>query len=103
VTGFQPPGSIDFHHNIRVAQLRATVDVHIHYSFEDEAGGTRVNRWLVLDITMPLVVRPLRAAITSRFDKENVRTMAAVKAYAEANPADDANAPVPWGLSSNPD
>jgi hypothetical protein len=41
---------------------------------------------------MPLFVRPLRAAITSRFDKENVRTMAAVKAYAEANPADDANA-----------
>jgi uncharacterized protein YndB with AHSA1/START domain len=46
VTGFQPPGSIDFHHTIRVAQLRATVDVHIHYSFEGEDGGTRVNRWL---------------------------------------------------------
>ena len=32
VTGFQPPGSLDFHHTITVTQLRATVDVHIHYS-----------------------------------------------------------------------
>jgi hypothetical protein len=33
---------------------------------------------------MPLIVRPLRSMLTSRFDRENVRTMAAVKAYAEA-------------------
>jgi len=30
VTGFQPPGSLDFHHTIAVNQLKATVDVHIH-------------------------------------------------------------------------
>src|SRR6266851_38693 len=46
VTGFQPPGSLDFHHTITVTQLRATVDVHIHYSFEQEDGGTQVTRWL---------------------------------------------------------
>jgi hypothetical protein len=40
VTGFQPPGSLDFHHTITVHQLRATVDVHIHYSFEPGGGGT---------------------------------------------------------------
>lgn len=89
VVGFQPPGSVDFHHTIRVGQLRATVDVHIHYSFEREGeGGTAVTRWLVLDFTMPPVFRPLRSAIISRFDKENLRTMAAVKQYAEAH-ADD--------------
>jgi hypothetical protein len=43
-------------------------------------------RWLVLDITMPAVFRPLRRAIISRFDQENVRTIAAVKTYAEAHP-----------------
>src|SRR5918992_4602122 len=32
VTGFQPPGSLDFHHTIQVRQVRATVGVHIHYS-----------------------------------------------------------------------
>lgn len=91
VTGFQPPGSIDFHHTIRVRQLRATVDVHIHYSIEhDEQAGQRstVSRWLVLDVSMPLAFRPLRPAITTSFDRENLRTMAAVKQYAEAHAAD---------------
>lgn len=86
VTGFQPPGSIDFHHVIHVRQLWTTVDVHIHYSFEAEEHGTLVNRWLVLDITMPAILRPLRRLITGSFDKENVRTMDAVKKYAEAQP-----------------
>jgi hypothetical protein len=88
VTGFRPPGSLDFHHTIHVRQLRATVDVHIHYSFE--AGpdhNTQVTRWLLLDVSMPLLLRPLRPVIISRFDQENVRTMAAVKAYAESHGA----------------
>ena len=85
VTGFQRPGSLDFHHTIHVSQLRATVEVHIHYSFEPQDGGTQVNRWLVLDITMPIFFRPLRALIIRSFDHENVRTMAAVKQYAQAH------------------
>jgi hypothetical protein len=84
VTGFQPPGALDFHHVIEVKQLRATVDVNIHYSFESKEKGTQATRWLVLDIEMPLIARPLRRFIISSFDKENIRTMAAVKAYAEA-------------------
>jgi hypothetical protein len=90
VTGFQAPGSIDFHHTITVKQLRATVDVHIHYSFEpdpDHPQRTSANRWLVLDFSMPLIFRPLRHAITSAFDKENLRTIAALKQYAEAHSA----------------
>ena len=88
VTGFQRSGSIDFHHTISVRQLRATVDVRIHYSLEPEETGTVVSRWLVLDVTMPVVLRPLRSAITARFDKENLRTMAAVKQYAETHTGD---------------
>jgi hypothetical protein len=86
VTGFQPPGSLDFHHVIHVKQLGATVDVNIHYSFEPQADGTHVTRKLVLDIKMPVYTRPLRPFITSSFDKENLRTMAAVKSYAETHP-----------------
>jgi hypothetical protein len=86
VTGFQPPGSLDFHHTIEVSQLKATIETHIHYSFEPVDGGTRLTRWLVLDITMPIVFLPLRPLITRTFDKENVRTMATVKQYAEAHP-----------------
>ncbi|HTR75217.1 MAG TPA: hypothetical protein VMH33_08170 [Solirubrobacterales bacterium] len=93
VTGFQPPASIDFHHSIAVSQLRAAVDVHIHYSLEPTGEATLIDRWLVLDIEMPILLRPLRRAIISRFDEENVRTMGAVKDYAEAHadgvPPDD--------------
>ena len=51
--------------------------------FEPDDGGTQVIRWLVLDVTMPALVRPFRRLITRAFDNENVRTMAAVKQYAE--------------------
>jgi hypothetical protein len=44
-----------------------------------------VSRWLVLDIGMPRVLRPLRRLVTTFFDKENLRTMAAVAEYAEAH------------------
>lgn len=86
VTGFQPPGSIDFHHVIHVSQLMAKVDVHIHYSFELEGQNTLVNRWLVLDITMPVILRPFRGLIIKSFEKENIRTMTEVKKYAELHP-----------------
>jgi carbon monoxide dehydrogenase subunit G len=86
VTGFQPPGSLDFHHTIHVSQLKATIDVHIHYSLEPQDSGTQVNRWLVLDITMPIPLLPLRPLILKSFDRENVRTIAAIKKYAEAHP-----------------
>jgi hypothetical protein len=66
-------------------QLRATVDVHIHYSFGPENTGALITRWLVLDITMPVIARPLRGLIVRSFDRENLRTMAAVKTYAEAH------------------
>jgi hypothetical protein len=104
VTGFRPPGSIDFHHTIRVRQLRATVDVHIHYSFEKDGQGTVVSRWLVLDVSMPVALRPLRPLITSRFDEENLRTMAAVKQYAEAHPGEGVpGAPASATLTSSLD
>jgi hypothetical protein len=85
VTGFQPPGSLDFHHTISVGRLWMTIDVHIHYSLEPRDGGTEVSRWLVLDFSLPTALRPLRPLIAARFDKENERTLAALKEYAEAH------------------
>ena len=57
--------------------------VHIHCSFEPQEAVTQVSRWLVLDIRMPILFRPLRPLIIRSFDRENVRTLAAVKSYAE--------------------
>lgn len=88
VTGYQPPGSLDFQHTIHVAQLRTTVDVHIHYSLEPDptpdGAGTLVTRWLVLDFKMPAAFRPLRQLAIAAFDKENARTMDALRRYAES-------------------
>jgi hypothetical protein len=69
VTGFQRSGSLDFQHTIAVTKLRATVDVHIHYSFEADNGDTQVTRWLALDISMPVIFRPLRRLILTSFDR----------------------------------
>jgi uncharacterized protein YndB with AHSA1/START domain len=85
VTGFQPPGSLDYHHTVTVGQIWTSIDVHIHYSIEPRGSATLVTRWLVLDMTLPTAFRPLRTLITARFDKENLRTMAALKKYAEAH------------------
>ena len=84
VTGFRPPGSLDFHHRIVVRQLLATIEVRIHYSLEPSGDRTRVSRWLVLDLSMPALLRPLRGLITRAFDRENLRTLAALKAHAES-------------------
>lgn len=105
VTGFQPPGSLDFCHTIAVTQLRATVEVHIHYCLEPQDAGTLVSRWLILDIEMPAITRPLRRLITSSFDKENQRTMTALKNYAEspaaAAPDDSTRSPRLTGAAGN--
>ena len=85
MTGFQPP---------RIALLppqhrRLPAAGHAwrarHYSFEPENAATGVNRWSVLDVSMPAIFRPLRRLIVTSFDKENPRTMAAVNKYAEAH------------------
>jgi hypothetical protein len=68
-----------------VHPLRATVDVHIHYSIEVAGASTRVSRWLLLDIDIAAILRPLCPLITTRFDKENVRTMAVLASYASAH------------------
>jgi hypothetical protein len=61
------------------------VDVHIHYSLEQMDGRTQVTRWHVMDITMPILLRPLRRLILRSFDHEIVRTMRELKEYAEAH------------------
>jgi hypothetical protein len=49
--------------------------VHIHYSFEQDGAGTQVTRWLVVDITMPMLFRSLRRLIIKSFDARPDATM----------------------------
>ena len=85
--GLQPPGHSTFTTRSTSPQLRKTIDTIIHYSFEQVDDGTQIAHWLALDITTPILLRPLRRRITQSIDKENVRTMAAVKQYAKAHHA----------------
>ena len=73
--------------------------MHIHYAIESEDGGTRVDRWLVMDINMPRILRPLRSVLISKFDKENERTVAALKRHAETRSADRARDKAPEPVS----
>jgi hypothetical protein len=43
---------------------------------------------LILDIAIPAIARPLRGLIVRSFDNETLRTVAAVKTYAEAHAND---------------
>ncbi len=49
---------------------------------------TVVTRWLIPDFSMPIVFRPPRPVITSEFDKQHLRTIAAARQYAEAHASD---------------
>ena len=44
------------------------------------------SRFPIQDITLPILFLPLRGLIIRSFDKENIRTMEAVKKYAETHP-----------------
>jgi hypothetical protein len=87
--GIPAPGSPQFHHTIAVTQLRATVDVRIHYSFEPEnartpgeplAGPGHLQARRLPPPPPPAHPEQLRQRI--------LRTMAAVRKYAEAHAAD---------------
>jgi hypothetical protein len=41
-----------------------------------EQAGFLVNRWLILDVSMPIYLPPFRPMITASSDNENLRTMA---------------------------
>jgi hypothetical protein len=41
--------SVESQQTIHVSQLRATINVHIHYSLDAGGGAAAVTRWLVLD------------------------------------------------------
>jgi hypothetical protein len=86
VTVFEPPASLGFRQAIRVPEAFATVDADILYSFERNGDSTAVTRRLSLEIRMPVVTRPIRRLIISGFDTENLRALAALKTYAEADP-----------------
>jgi len=87
VTGYDPPKHIAFHHIMLLKRgpLTANIDVHIRYKFEPVEGATRVIRDLDLAIQIPGLLKVAEPLVVSAFRKENVRILAELKRYVEAD------------------
>jgi len=88
VTGYDPPKSIAFHHTMLLKQgpLTADVDVHIRYTLEPVEGATNLIRALDLTIQIPGLLKVATPLVAWAFGKENVRILAELKRYVEAQP-----------------
>jgi hypothetical protein len=88
VTGYDPPKSIAFHHTMLVKRgpLTVDVDVHIRYTLEPGEGATSVIRALDLTIQIPGLLKAATPLVARAFRKENLRILAELKRYVEAQP-----------------
>ena len=88
VTGYDPPKYIAFHHTMLLKQgpLTANIDVHIRYTFEPVERATCVIRDLDLAIQIPSLRKLAEPLVVYVFRKENVRILAEMKRYVEAQP-----------------
>ena len=85
VTEYDPPTHISFHHTVQLRQapLNTDVDARIRYTFEPNAGGTLVDRRLVLTLNLKGIFNLAFPFILFGFRKENLRTLAALRQYVE--------------------
>jgi uncharacterized protein YndB with AHSA1/START domain len=88
VTEYDPPKHIAFHHTmlLKKGPLTANIAVDIRYTFEPEQRGTFVIRQLDLTIQIPGFLKVAEPLVVWVFRKENVRMMAELKRYVEAQP-----------------
>ncbi len=86
VTAYDPPRHIAFHHTMLLKQgpLSADIDVHIRYTLEPVEGETLVLRELDLTIQIPGWIKIAEPFVLYAFRKENVRILAELKRYVEA-------------------
>lgn len=88
VTEYDPPRHLGFHHTMLVKKgpLTADIDVHIRYTLQQIERGTHVIRALDLTIQMPGLMKLAAPFVIAAFRKENVRMLAELKRYVEAQP-----------------
>jgi hypothetical protein len=86
VTRFDPPKHITFHHTMLLKRgpLTADIDVDVRYTLEPMERGTFVIRDLDLTIEIPGFLRVAEPLVLWAFRKENVRILAELKRYVEA-------------------
>ena len=88
VIGYDPPRAIAFHHTmlLDLGPLAANVDVNVRYWLEPDGGATRVVRDLDLTIQMHGPLRVAEPLVAQALRRENLRILAELKRYVEAQP-----------------
>lgn len=88
VTEYDPPKHIGFRHTmlLKKGPLTANVEVDIRYTFEPVERGTFVIRELDLTIHIPGLLRVAEPLVLYAFRRENLRILAELKRYVEAQP-----------------
>jgi uncharacterized protein YndB with AHSA1/START domain len=86
VTEYDPPKHIAFHHTmlLKKGPLTANIDVNVRYTLEPMQGATHVIRALDLRIEIPGWLKVAEPFVAAAFRKENVRILAELKRYVEA-------------------
>ena len=86
VTEFDPPNRIGFHHTMLLERglLKTDIEVHIHYSLLPKERSTLVIRQLDLTVRMTGVLKLAMPIVLYAFRKENLRIMAEMKRFIEA-------------------
>jgi hypothetical protein len=84
VTEFDPPRNIAFHHTVQIRSgpLRTDVDARIRYTFDPGQSGTLVLRDLDLLTDLRGLFKLASPYLLWSFRKENLRTLACLKQYA---------------------
>lgn len=86
VTAYDPPRHIAFHHTMLLQQglFTADINVHVRYTLEPVEGETFVLRELDLTIQITGWMKIAEPFVLYAFRKENVRILAELKRYVEA-------------------
>ena len=89
VTEFDRPRRIAFHHTVMIrSPIKLDVDARIRYTLAADQGGTAVVRELDLGWELRGPLKLLTPFLLVGFRKENLRTLACLKRYAEAQRKD---------------
>jgi hypothetical protein len=85
VTEFERPRHISFHHTVQIRQrlLTTDVDARVRYTFEQRPTDTFVLRELDLATDLRGLMKLVGPFLLAAFRKENLRTLALLKRYAE--------------------
>lgn len=84
VTEFERPNKVTFHQPMTMRYGLGVIDVTVRYTLTPVAGKTHVSR--VCAINLPWQLKLFQPVVVGQFRSESARTLAALKAYADANP-----------------